>query len=301
MLNDPRARAKINDFFLIWLKVEQAGDLAKDGKRYPGFDQAAASDLRASLELFLDETIWSEASDFRQLLLADHIYLNGRLAPFYQVPLPAAAPFQKVAFKPGERCGVLTHPYMMATFAYPQDSSPIHRGVFLARSVLGLPLRPPPDAFAPLAAELHPDLTTRERVALQTKPQSCQSCHAVINPLGFTFERYDAIGRYRDKEKGRVIDASGAYQTRGGKLVRFAGVRDLAEFLAGSEEVHEAFVAQFFHHLVKQPIRAYGVDKLVELRGHFLKHDCNIKMLAVEIIAQTAFTREEKKGKRVGD
>ena len=288
MLKDPRARAKILEFFLQWLKVEQAGDLAKDVKRFPGFDLAAAADLRTSLELFLDETIWSEKSDFRQLLLANHIYLNGRLAKFYGAKLPQDAPFQKVAFKPEQRAGVLTHPYLMATFAYPHDSSPIHRGVFLARSVLGLPLRPPPDAFTPLAAELHPDLSTRERVALQTKPQACQSCHAVINPLGFILERYDAIGRFRAIENGRPIDATGSYETRDGKVVRFGGVRGLAQFLSKSEEVHEAFIAQLFHHLVKQPIRAFGADKLDELRRTFDEHDCNIRMLIVEIMSQTA-------------
>lgn len=289
MIKNPRAHAKIQEFFMNWLKVEQAGDLAKDSMRFPGFNLAAGADLRTSLELFLDETTWSDAADFRRLFLANHIYLNGRLAQFYGAKLAADAPFEKVSFKPDERSGVLTHPYLMATFSYPRDSSPIHRGVFLARSVLGLPLRPPPDAFTPLAAELHPDLTTRERVALQTKPNACQSCHAVINPLGFILERFDAIGRLRDKEKGRPIDTSGTYQTRGGKVMRFSGVRDLAQFLAQSEEVHEAFVAQFFHHLVKQPIRAYGPTKLAELRGYFAEHECNIQQLAVAIVAQTAW------------
>ena len=65
---------------------------------------------------------------------------------------------------------MLTHPYLMASFAYTATSSPIHRGVFLARSVLGRSLRPPPEAVHAAAADLHPDLTTRERVALQTKP-----------------------------------------------------------------------------------------------------------------------------------
>jgi mono/diheme cytochrome c family protein len=291
MLKDPRCRAKIDAFFLLWLKVEQAADLSKDSQLYAGFDRAAASDLRTSLELFLDATIWSPASDFRQLLLADDVYLNGRLAQFYGAALPPSAPFQKVAFKPDERCGVLTHPYVMATFAYPKDSSPIHRGVFLARGVLGLPLRPPADAFTPLPAELHPGLTNRERVALQTTPQACQSCHAIINPLGFTLERYDAIGRYRDKDKGRPIDATGAYQTRDGQLVRFSGVRDLAQFLANSSEVHEAFIAQFFHHLVRQPISAYGTNKLAELRDYFTEHDCNVRMLAQEIIVRAACHR----------
>jgi hypothetical protein len=298
LLLDPRARAKIREFFLQWLKVEQAGDLVKDAKRYPGFDVAAAADLRTSLELFLDEVLWSDASDFRQLLLDENIYLNGRLAKFYSAKLPPEAPFQKVAFSSFQRSGVLTHPYLMATFSYPRDSSPIHRGVFLARSVLGLPLRPPPDAFTPLPAELHPDLTTRERVALQTKPLACQSCHAVINPLGFILERYDAIGRFRVKEKDRPIDTTGSYETREGKVVRFKGVRDQAQFLAGSEEVHEAFVAQFFHHLVKQPIRAFGKDKLAELRAYFVAHDCNIQKLAVEIIAQTASDSPPSRGPR---
>lgn len=295
LLADPRARAKLHEFFLHWLKVEHAGDLAKDVKRFPGFDLAAAADLRTSLELFLDEALAAESADFRQLLLADHIYLNGRLAKFYGAKLPPDAPFQKVTFRPDQRSGVLTHPYLMATFAYPRDSSPIHRGVFLARGVLGLPLRPPPDAFAPLAAELHPDLTTRERVALQTKPQACQSCHNVINPLGFILERYDAIGRYRASEKGRPIDDSGTYETREGKVQQFKGVREFAQFLARSEEVHEAFVAQLFHHLVKQPIRAYGRNKLAELREFFVAHDCNIQDLAVEIIAQAAWNPREER------
>jgi hypothetical protein len=288
MVTDPRTRAKLREFFLQWLKVDPVPDLAKDPKRFPGFDSTAAADLRTSLDLFLEETLWSERSDFRELLLADYLYLNGRLAPFYGVKLPAAAPFQKVSFKAKERSGVLTHPYLMATFSYPADSSPIHRGVFLARNILGISLRPPPDAFAPLAAKLHPELSTRERVALQTRPQACQSCHGVINPLGFTLEHFDAIGRYRDKEKDRPIDATGAYQTRGGTLVRFNGIADLAGFLAASDDAQEAFVEQLFHYLVKQPIRAYGPERLSELRRFFAANQCSVRKLVVHIIAETA-------------
>ena len=79
--------------------------------------------------------------------------------------------------------------------SYADSTSPIHRGVFLARSILGNVLKPPVNAIAPLSAHIHPDLTTRERVALQTKASACQTCHAMINPLGFALEEYDAIGR----------------------------------------------------------------------------------------------------------
>jgi hypothetical protein len=305
MVTDVRARAKLREFFFQWLKVEQHPDLSKDTSRFPGFDRAVASDLRSSLDVFLQDVLWSEASDFRQVLLADYLFLNNRLAKFYGVELPAApktvealsksqglvglsdAVFQKVKLNPRERAGVLTHPYLTATFAYTSDTSPIHRGVFLARSVLGRSLRPPPEAFTPLPAKLHPELTTRERVALQTKPQACLACHSMINPLGFTLEHFDAVGRFREKEGSRPIDATGAYQTRTGDIVKFAGVRDLASFLAGSEETHEAFVEQLFHYVVKQPVRAFGPRKLSELCQSFADNHYNVRKLLVEMVAMS--------------
>ena len=86
--------------------------------RFPGFDPAVVADLRTSLDLFLDDVAWNGDSDFRQLLLADDLYLNGRLAKFYGADLPADAPFQKVKLNPQQRAGVLTHPYLMAAFAH---------------------------------------------------------------------------------------------------------------------------------------------------------------------------------------
>jgi hypothetical protein len=114
------------------------------------------------------------------------------------------------------------------------------------------------------------------------------TCHGVINPLGFTLESYDAIGRFRDRENGKPIDTSGSFVTRSGQTVRFSGVRDLATFLAGSDEAHEAFVARLFHHLVKQPILAFGPTRLGDLRRFFADHDYDIRRLTLEILAQTA-------------
>ena len=149
--------------------------------------------------------------------------MNGRLANYYGLKTPVGADFEKVVFEAGQRAGILSHPYLMAVFAHTSDSSPIHRGVFISRGVLGLALRPPPMAIAPLAADLQPTLTTRERIELQTRPEACQSCHATINPLGFALERFDASGRLRQQEKGRPINASGSYVTRDGQQVNFSG------------------------------------------------------------------------------
>jgi cytochrome c5 len=300
MLSDPRARAKVREFFLQWLKVDQVPDLGKDPKRFPGFDATIAADLRTALELFVDDVVWDDDSDFHRLLLADDLYLNGRLAKFYGVPLPADAPFQKVKLDPGQRAGVLTHPYLLAAFAYTATSSPIHRGVFLTRNVLGVTLRPPPEAFTPLAESLHPDLTTRERVSLQTKPAGCQVCHGIVNSLGFTLEHFDAVGRFRDKDNGKPVDATGMYQTRTGETVKFDGARELAKFLAGSEEVQTAFAERLFQHLVKQPVRAYGMKESAELRAFFAEHGYNIRKLMVECATVAALAPQARGLQPVG-
>lgn len=288
MLTDPRTKSKTREFLLQWLKVEQVPDLSKDPAKYADFTPMLAADLRTSLDLFLDDAVWGESSDFRQLLLSDFTYLNGRLARFYGADLPADSDFRKVPLDSQERSGVLGHPYLLSTFAYTTASSPIHRGVFLARSVLGRSLRPPPVAFAPLAPDLHPDLTTRERVSLQTSPDACVTCHALINPLGFALEHFDAAGRYRKDEKGRAVDSSGTYQTRSGETITFGGGRELATFLAGSDEVHAAFIEQFFHYLVKQPILGFGPETPSALRKTFETQQFHLRKLIVDVAAAAA-------------
>jgi hypothetical protein len=186
----------------------------------------------------------------------------------------------------------------MSGFAHDTTSSPIHRGVFVARSLLGRRLRPPPDAVAPVSPDLHPNLSTRERIALQTKSQACMSCHTLINPLGFTLEQYDSLGRFREAEKGKPIDATGSYQTLSGETVEFKGARDLGEFLAKSAETHQAFVEHLFHGLVKQPVRAHGTDAPERLRKRFAENGFSIRKLIADVIQTAALAgRENAKGK----
>ena len=301
MLSDERTTSKLREFFLRWLKIDRVADLSKDPEKYADFSESVANDLRTSLELFLDEVLTSDASDFRSLLLSEELYLNGRLARFYGLDLPEDAAFQRASLDTGERAGVLSHPYLMTGFAYSATSSPIHRGVFVARSLLGRTLRPPPEAVTPLAPQLAPGLTTRDRVALQTSPENCQSCHAMINPLGFTMEHFDTVGRFRKEEHGKPIVALGMYRTRQGDTVQFNGVKDLAKFLAESPETHAAFVEQLFHGMIKQPIQAYGVDTKESLREAFVRDNFQIRKLLVQIIATSALTTADVQMQTVGE
>jgi hypothetical protein len=290
MASDLRAQAKLNVFFEQWLRLDHLTELAKDSELYGDFTPEIISDLRTSLELLVDEVLTSPDPDFRRLLTTDEIYLNARLANFYHAETKdlAEGAFGKVRFEPEHRAGVLTHPYLMAGFSYTSTTSPIHRGVFVARSLLGRALKTPPIAVSPLAPDLHPNLTTRDRIALQTKEETCQSCHAMINPLGFALENFDAVGRYRTQEKGQPLDVAGSYLTRAGETREFRGARGLAEFLAASDEVHAAVVEQMFHFLVKQPIRAYGPETLPQLTKSFVEHNFSLRQLTVDIMAASA-------------
>ncbi len=292
MLSDPRAKAKLLDGLHEWLDLARWEEISKNQQSHPGFDAALVSDLRQSLELFLTDIVDSDASDFRQFFLADWSYTSPRIAEFYgdpwqpteQSPLSALQPgrFSRTAAVP-HRHGLLTHPLLLSAMAYGDASSPIHRGVFLTRHMLGRLLRPPTDAFAPLSPDLHPDLTTRERVALQTSPTECMSCHARINPLGFTLEHFDAAGQFRLVDGTKPIDATGSYIDRLGQEISFAGADELAAFLATSDDSVSAFIRKMFLHFVKQPIGAYGENCLDELKTRFVENGYNVRSLVVEI------------------
>lgn len=203
LVNDYRGRARMLESLRSWLNLERLQEIDKDQAAFPEFTPELAADMRVSLELLLAQTLDSDNSDFQRLLLTDTIFMNGRMAKFYGVDLPEDAPFQDVKFEPDQRAGLISHPFILSGLAYMQTSSPIHRGVFMSRGILGRGLKPPPLAVAPTAPDLAPNLTTRERVTIQTSPTGCTNCHGLINSLGFALENFDAVGRYREVEKKR--------------------------------------------------------------------------------------------------
>ena len=291
MVNDRRTRAKLRDFLFAWLRVDLAPELTKDASLYGDISPAVTADLRTSLDLFLNDVVWT-SGDFRRLFTDDEVYLNDRLAPFYGASLPVETAFRRVRLDDGRRGGVICHPYLLSVFSYSKATSPIHRGVFLARNMLGNVLKPPQEAIAPLAPDQHPDLSTRERVALQTKAVACQTCHTMINPLGFALEDFDAVGRYRTTEQAasgeKPVDAAGSYLPREGPEAEFRGGRELAAYLATSRDTQEAFAQNLFHALVKQPLRAWGPDTLKNLHTSFEKSGFDIRRLMVDIMVVAA-------------
>lgn len=296
MLGDPRSRAKMQDFFYHWLQLDHSEDLSKDAEIFPEFTPEIIADLRTSLALFLEEVVWGPESDYRNLLLADYLYLNDRLARFYGVDGPSKEAFAKVPFNPDRRSGVLTHPYLLAAFSYPKSTSPIHRGVFLTRNIVGRALNPPPKAVSFNDAEFEPGLTMREKVAELTRPDACQTCHSIINPLGFSLEHYDAVGRFRTHERDRPIDSTSDYIAKDGQTIALTGARDVAQYAAASEPGQKAFIEQLFHQVTKQPVLAYGPGVMHELHQSFVASHFNIRELMIKIATVAAMHGMEEPG-----
>jgi mono/diheme cytochrome c family protein len=287
LLANSRAKAKVREFFHSWLPFDEGEEVSKDPKAFPGFDEPLIADLRTSLDMFVDDIVWSEKSDYRQLILANHWFVNQRLAKFYGLDAPSEDGFHEVSVDAKERAGVVTHPYLLAALAYHKSSSPIHRGVFATRKLLGRTLRPPPAAIQFMDGSFDPHMTMREKVTELTRSQACQSCHSIINPLGFSLEHYDAVGRFRTAErtaeKDRPIDATGQFTSPDGEVIRLTGARDLAEHAAASGEAHRGFVEQLFQHVAKQPAAAYGPETTDRLVKGFADSGYNIRKLLVEI------------------
>jgi hypothetical protein len=288
MIADPRAKAKANEFFQRWLKLDADGDLRKDPKDFPGFDAALVADLRRSLEWFVERVVWSEKSDYRELILADYLLFNERLAKFYGTPVPENGGFQPVKCDPAQRAGVMTHPYLLAKLAHPDTTSPIHRGVFATRNLLGGVLKPPPEAIAFENHKFDPKMTMREKVSEMTRNKACMTCHETINPLGFTLENFDAVGRYRTTEGERKIDPEADYQTLEGETLRLKGPRDLANHAAESASARRGFIRQLFQYALKQNPAVYGHNTVSRLDAAFTASNQNVRELLVEINALAA-------------
>lgn len=284
MVWHPRSKAKMHGFFHHWLELDRADNIAKDKKTFPAYNNTLQADLRTSLFLFLDEVVWkNDRSDYRQLFLADYLFANPRLAKTYGLKAPKDSRFHRLKANPEQRSGIITHPYLLSTLAYHNSTSPIHRGVFLTRNILGMPLNSPPTANQFEPAKFNPTLTMREKVAGMTRSKACMSCHVSINPLGFSLEHYDGIGRLQTMDQNKLINSTSDFKTATGQTVKLRGARDVAKLAANQPSAHRAFIEQMFHHLAKQPALAYGKGTMKELEKRFTQNNFNIAYLLEDI------------------
>jgi hypothetical protein len=156
----------------------------------------------------MDSIFWSDASSLTDLYSSSVIYIDERLASTYDQQ-PPDAKWLAVSV-PEQRAGLLTQPALLSLLAHPDQSAPVKRGVFIRETILCQEVEPPPPTVSNVPPDPDPTLTTRQRFAVHTEDAVCAECHSLIDPLGFAFEAYDQLGRYRTEENGIAVDESGA-------------------------------------------------------------------------------------------
>jgi uncharacterized protein DUF1592/uncharacterized protein DUF1588/uncharacterized protein DUF1585/uncharacterized protein DUF1587/uncharacterized protein DUF1595/cytochrome c len=231
MLADPRAiDALVDNFAAQWLNLRRLSEVVVHPDFYPMFDDSLLEAFRRETELFITSTIEEDRSVL-DLLRANYTFVNERLARHYEIPGIYGSRFRRVTLaNPEQRGGLLAHGSVLATTSYPDRTSPVLRGKWLLNNILGLPAPPPPPGVDTNLGETKPGTrppSIRERLAQHRRDPGCASCHAVIDPLGFTLENFDAIGGWRTvDESGRSVDAVG--ETAGGaKVEGLSGLRAL--------------------------------------------------------------------------
>lgn len=288
MLEDERSAVGIRNFYRQWLGVGSLETLTRDAERYPEFDHASTpAHLRASLDAYIDDLYAGDAS-LEALLVGTHGYVNGPLAPIYGLEM-SGDEMQRVELDPAERAGILTHPAVLAVLSKPNQSDPIHRGLFVRQRLLCQQLPPPPDDIAVVAPDPAPGLSTRERFAQHSTEARCRGCHQLMDPIGFGFEHYDALGRFRTTDEGTPVDASGEILSSADADGVFEGVPELAGRLAESTQVRECVALWWFRYAVGRTENYLDACSVARLQEDFRGSSYDLRELLVAVVRSDAF------------
>lgn len=240
MLNDPRADALATGFAAQWLFTRAVHDLRPDPWEFADFDPEIIPDMEAEALAFFRTFLHTERP-LDDLLTATETTVSARLAAHYGLPAPATDP-GPVSLASTDRRGVLGHAALLAATSFPTRTSPVKRGKFILGQLLCDEPKPPPPNVEGLVEVSEQPTTVRERLEAHRADPACAVCHDTLDPLGFGLERYDAIGRFRDLDAGRPIDASGTLPD--GRT--FSGGAALAEVLADDPRFSRCAVEKLY-------------------------------------------------------
>jgi hypothetical protein len=214
MLADPRSNTLIDNFAEQWLHLRNLKNSNPDLGAFPDFDDNLRQAMREETELFFG-SIMREDRSVMDLLDADYTFVNERLARHYGIPNIYGSRFRRVPVPDAARRGLLGQASILTVTSYPNRTSPVERGKWILTNLLGVPPQPPPPNIPPLpegGAE-GKMVSLRERMERHRANPVCAGCHRAMDPIGFAMENFDGIGRWRTREDGQPIDASGTLFT----------------------------------------------------------------------------------------
>jgi hypothetical protein len=262
---------------------------------FPSYSPEMNAAMAAELPAFLDYMLSSGDHTLSTLLTANMAFVSGPLASLYGVTAPAGsetAPQRVTLPENHGRSGLLTQAGFMSVQAHPDQTSPVLRGKFVRAMLLCDPPPPPPDDVNVALPEIDPNATARERFSAHFESgASCSTCHQMMDPIGFAFENFDAMGQWRDTEAGQAIDASGELVGTRDETINgpFIGVRELATKLATSPVVQDCMATQLFRFGAGRGEAASDACSIATLQDTFTAAGGDLVELLVAMTQTDAF------------
>ena len=282
-----------------------------DDTRWPAVMGPIRHSMKIETELFVEEAIFDREGTFTELMTGNHGYMSRSTAPIYgattradegrapvtrQIEYVTASIGRKrpltldpVELDPAQRAGVLTLPSVLAIGAYAVQPGPIPRGVRILERIacmeMGEPIEGVESALPP--DTLSVESTNRERTAAATRPRECNSCHRRINPAGFAFEHYDAMGAWRAEDNGQPVDASGSLRLPGAEELTFSDGVEFAHELAASRRVRDCYALHWTRYALGSHLdrNAPGLEPIQQR----FRQDDSVKDLLVSIATSDLF------------
>jgi hypothetical protein len=301
MLADPKSETLARNFSYQWLQLSKLADVVPEPTLFPtvaehrdlvAYDADIRADMEEEVALFADAIIRNDESvlDF---LRGDYSYVNERLALLYGINSVKGEEFRRVALEDSARWGLMGKAAILTLTSYPNRTAPVLRGAYILENILGAPPAAPPpnvEAFPEIAAGQKP-MTVRERlIAHRSADSSCMSCHAVMDPLGFALENFDAVGSWReiDRFAGQVIDASG-------ELPDGTPIRGPDDLRAALLERPDQFVQTLTHKLMTfalgRPVEYHDMPTVRAIVRNSAEEDYRFSSIVAGIVNSDQFRK----------
>jgi len=288
MMADPRTRLSVQAFFGQYFDLARLDGVSRDPALYPDFSPTMAKSMRTEVELLVEDLIYRQDADIRQLFSTRSTFVNTELAELYGITAPDGA--SEISFAPadlpadGPRAGMLTLGAFLSMNAHETETSPTLRGKYLRERVLCMEVPAPPDDTDTNVPDPIEGGTLRERLEQHRSDPACAACHAFIDPPGFLFENFDSAGVFRTTDNGHPVDTTGELDG-----VPLANASELADILAENPFVGPCVVKQLFRHTNGRLETDGEQPALDDLSDRFSDRGHRFSELLVELVRHESF------------
>jgi len=288
MLADERSSSLVTNFAEQWLYLRNLASITPDMRLFPDFDDNLRQAFRKETELFF-ENILREDRSILDLLRANYTFVNERLAKHYGIPNIYGSRFRRITFDEDDvRGGLLRQGSILTVTSYATRTSPVIRGKWVLDNILGVPPPPPPPLVPALKenSDTGKAVTMRQRMAEHRANPACSGCHNLMDPIGFSLENYDAVGRWRTVEGAKPVDAAGSLPDGS----KFSGVRGLEKALLGRPDIFAGtFTEKLLTYALGRGVEYYDAPAVRRVVADARGNDFRFSSFIVGIARSTPF------------